>query len=221
MLNFDKVRLYAMSNFDKYLQASRYLFPKAPFALFLFDFSQYAAGVADGDDSGGDVARDDRACSYRAVAADADSGENGDIPAEPDIVSDGDGFRPFYVLIAPRGVKRMYGGIETAIRTDVDMVSESDLGFIEDYQIVIGEKEFSHFYIAPVIAMERSVDVQRLAGASQKPAQPFIYFRAPHRRQGIYLETLLLAAKYLLLEALVCGVVPLSAVYGLFDVRHI
>lgn len=194
---------------------------KAYSALFLFDFSQYAAGVADGDDSGGDIARDDGPCSYRAVAADADSGEYGDIPAEPDIVSDGDRFRPFYVLIAPFGVKRVYCGVETAIRTDVDMVAESDLGFIEDYQIVIRKEEIPNFDIAPVITMKRGVDVQRLAGTSQKPAQPFIDFHAPHRRQGIYLETLLLTMQNLLLEALVCGVVPLSALYGLSDVRHI
>lgn len=132
----------------------------------LLYFSEDAAGVADGDDSGGDVAGDDGACSYRAVAPYADSGKYGDIPAEPDIVSDCDRLSPFDVLIAPFGVGGVYGGVETAIRAYIDVVTEFDFCLVQDDEIVIREEEIAHFDIAPIITMERGVDVQRLASAS-------------------------------------------------------
>lgn len=125
----------------------------------LLYFSEDSAGVADGDDSGGDVAGDDGACSYRAITPYVDSGKYGDIPAEPDIVSDRDGSGPFYVPIAPFGVDGVYGGVKTAIRTYIDVVTEFDFCLVQDDEIVIRKEEIAHFDIAPVITMERGVDV--------------------------------------------------------------
>ena len=49
-------------------------------ALFV-QASEHAAGIADGEDSGGKVAGDDAACTYDGVLTDGDAGEDNDTAA--------------------------------------------------------------------------------------------------------------------------------------------
>ena len=72
-------------------------------AIGVGDLAKGAAGIANGNDSCRDVARDDAACSDHGALADGDATEDGHRAADPHVVTDLHGFALLVACVALLG----------------------------------------------------------------------------------------------------------------------
>ena len=80
--------------------------------------ANHPAGIAGGRHARGNVAVDHAAGADHAAAADRHARQNADAGTDPDVVANRYRLRIFQPPAAQSGVKRMPGGIESAVRTD-------------------------------------------------------------------------------------------------------
>ena len=117
-----------------------------------------AAGVAGGDDVGGDVAGDYAAGSDGGVVADGDTGEDSYVCTDPHVVAHGDGSGVFESGVAEVYFERMPGGVESAVRSYEYVVAECDRGFVKDDEVEVGKEVFSDMYVVAVVTVKRLLD---------------------------------------------------------------
>ena len=132
--------------------------------VLLADLADDPTRVTGGHHPARDVFDDDRARADDDVVADADPGVDGDVGPDPDVVADMDGLAEFQLHVPHVLVDWVAGGVDADSRGQKDVVPDIDVAYVEDDQIVIGVEVFANVDMAAVIAMERRLDVKRVAG---------------------------------------------------------
>ena len=89
-----------------------------------------AGGIAGGDGVGGNGVGDDRTGTDGTVIADGDAGQDGDVAAYPDIVTDCDRFCPFLARGTFDRVGAMTGGVYMYARADETIITDGDKCFV-------------------------------------------------------------------------------------------
>ena len=156
--------------------------------------ANHPAGIAGGHHARGNVAVDHAAGADHAAAADRHARQNADAGTDPDVVADRYRPRIFQPPAAQSGVKRMPGGIESAVRTDKNVVAENDFCPVKYNAIMVGVKVFADFNVSAVIAPKGGIDFKTASGPAEQPADqrpPFVF---PCRRQPVIFKTQFLAA---------------------------
>lgn len=128
------------------------------------------ARVSDGDAIGGDIFDDDASAADDGIVADRHARHDLRAAADPNVVSDCDGGGGFEPPIAQLRVDGVLRGIESANRTDEDVVAEGDGRAVENDGVVIGKEVVSDADIVAVIAPKRRHDEERFSRFGlQKP----------------------------------------------------
>ena len=143
----------------------------------LFDAFDSAGGISAHDGSGLDIAGHNRAGGDYAVVTYGYSGHQCGASSDPDIVADGDGFRPFHHRISLGWIQRMACRIDRHIRSDEAIVADCHQSLVKDGEIEICEEIFSYMDIAAVIAMKRLIDTDLLSAAAEQIAENRFQFR--------------------------------------------
>lgn len=126
--------------------------------LWLWEGVEDAAGVAGGDDVGGDVAGDHAAGSDGGVVADGDTGEDGYVCADPHVVAHGDGSGVFESGVAEVYFEGMPGSVESAVGGYEYVVAECDRGFVKYDEVEVGKEVFTDMYVVAVVTVKRLLD---------------------------------------------------------------
>lgn len=137
-------------------------------SVFFGDLADHLAGISRGERPIGNVLGDDAARTDHGVVADMNTGADHDISADPHVVADGNADAVFAAAAAHIGMERVSRGIQRYVGGDQAIVSDPDLGVVENDTVVIGEEVFAHFDIASVVAVKRRIDKGRLVRSAKK-----------------------------------------------------
>jgi len=89
------------------------------------------------------------------------------MPAEPYVISCGDGESRFETGTALGCVERMNGRVEPALRADETVAAEGYLGATKNNQTVVGEEVFPQLDVESVIAAEARFYEETFPGTTQ------------------------------------------------------
>lgn len=156
------------------------------------DRPQDPAGVADGDDSGGNVARDDAARADHRTVADPHAAQDGRMAADPYVVADRDGVCAHDAGMALGGIQGVRDGVEPAVGPDEDAVADLDGRLVEDRQAEVADEVLADGDLRAEVAVERAVDREMLAHAAEHFAEDCLAFGLARRGEGIQGEDPLL-----------------------------
>ena len=113
-----------------------------------------AARIAVCQHTGGNVFGDNASGTNDAAASDGHTGENRDITAEPNVITQCDWLRALQSLIALIRKQRMNGGIHAAVRTDKTMRTDGDGRAVHQMCAVIEKGILSNRAVVPVIGIK-------------------------------------------------------------------
>lgn len=157
-----------------------------PFDPVLFgDGPHNAAGISGGDDSGGNVARDDAPGPDYGSLADRDALRNGDVAADPDVVADANGQRAHDAFVALIGQQGVVDGKDTDIGPDVDVAADRHRRLVENREVEIPVEVVADGDLRAEVAVEGAVDAVGRAQAAQQLAQNRIALLLLRRRQRV------------------------------------
>ena len=106
--------------------------------------------------------------------SDCDTGKDGGVASDPDIVAYGHGLGPLYVLVAQFGFERMACGEYADVWAYECVVAYCDLRFVEYGKVEVGEEVPAYADIASVVATERLVDDAPRAAASEQAVENLV-----------------------------------------------
>src|SRR4051812_16307251 len=135
------------------------------------DLANDAAGVADRDDSGWDVLRDDAARPDHARASDRHARKDDGTAPEPDIVLDRDSCTELASGGALLGVERVVRGQELHGRCHLHAIADRHRHDIQDHAVEVHEDVVADRDVVAVVAEERWADVTVLANRSEQLLQ--------------------------------------------------
>ena len=115
-------------------------------------------GIADGDGVGGDVMCNNRSGSYGTIIADGDAGQEGHIPADPYIIADSHGFRPFLARLTFTRIGAMTRAVDMHAGSYETIVADGDIRLVQDGKAEVREETFADADMLAVVAIERLVD---------------------------------------------------------------
>ncbi len=175
------------------------------------------ARVPDGDAIGGDIFDDDASAADDGIVADGHARHDLRAAADPHVISDGDWGGGFAPPIAQLRVDGVLSGIESAIRTDEDVVAEGDGRAIENDGVVIGKEVVSEADIIAVIAPKRRHDEERFPRRGlQKPHDDIALAFDVGGGQLIESEAEIFGAEPISDEFAAIGIVQFAAEHFLF-----
>lgn len=117
------------------------------------------AGVAHGHRIAGDVLDHHTAAADDDIIADSHAWHHLYTCAEPDVVSHRDGVGIFKALIAALKVDGVACRVESAVRSDKNIVTEGHVPAVEDDEVVVGIEVFTHTDVIAVITPEGGCDI--------------------------------------------------------------
>lgn len=103
------------------------------------DFSNHPSWIANGDDIGGYVLGDNRASANHAVVTDRYTRADDYSSAEPDVISQNDGFRRFELVSTKLRVDRVSRGQELYVGADLTVVADGDRHDVQGGEVEVDE----------------------------------------------------------------------------------
>ena len=107
---------------------------------------------------GRDIFGYDRSCTDGYVVSDCDSGKDSDAAANPYIVADGNRFSPLVACVPFDWVSAMAGCIDTYVRSDETVITDSYFCLVKDRKVEIGKETLADANLFAVIAIEWLID---------------------------------------------------------------
>ena len=119
----------------------------------VLDGTKDAAGVADGDNMGGDVMRDDAPSTNHGALANGDPGQNLDVAAKPAVVADGnrEGFLKSFV--ATFNIHWVQGRIASKVWPDEAVRPDGDPCAVHQVGTVVDECRVTDEAVAPIVRL--------------------------------------------------------------------
>lgn len=186
------------------------------YAVGLADLAKHAAGVADGDDPSGDIARDHAARADDGARAYGHAGQYRDVAAYPDVVADDDGRALFKPGVALGGKQGMDGCVHTAAGTDKAVRTEAYRRAVHEIRAVIYKAVVADVAVEAVIDNEGCEYADIPAHVRHQFAQYALALSGIRRRREAELTAQLLCLSAYLAELhVIVRVVP-QALFHLF-----
>lgn len=151
-------------------------FPVVIFPVAVIDFAQYPAGIAEGDDVGGNVPGHDAARTDHAVVADAHARQDHRARTDPDVVADMNRDVELGGLAAKLRINRMAGGGHRHIRPEHHAVADVNVRVVHQRQVEVGVHVAAEMGVFPPIGVKRRLDVTVFPHFRENAFQEFLTF---------------------------------------------